>query len=89
MHHLFAQSAQELMRSGNRSLSQSELIAMVVSLAAGLLLAYGSYTTWKRGLKLSETTTIHGTPAKLLSGVLACLAVAVTLYGVYSLMQSR
>jgi hypothetical protein len=55
----------------------AELGAVLSGIAGVAFLVFGAYQTYRKGMKVSATKTITGTPAKVMAAAMLVAAVAV------------
>jgi TRAP-type C4-dicarboxylate transport system permease small subunit len=77
-----AQSAQELIRSGQRSYSFGIACGQAAFLVCAGMFVYGAYKTVKDGFKITKTRTVRGTSAKIIAATFLVAAVAVAVFAV-------
>lgn len=82
MWYVFAQDADDLLRSAQSEHSWGALLVQAVCVLVALMFFYGAYTTLKKGFKLTESKTLEGAPAKVVAGILALLGVGIIVFGI-------
>jgi hypothetical protein len=72
---------EELMRSAKQHQSMGELAIKIGAGFIALGLLYAAYSTFRHGLKITETRRVEGTTASVIAGLLILLAVGIVAAG--------
>jgi hypothetical protein len=79
---IFAQDAQDLLRSAQRSHSLGVLLAQAGVLIMAVAFVSGAYSTVRKGFVITKTKRIEGVPAKVLGAIFLAIAMGMAVFAI-------